>query len=112
MRSALSGKATAVPTWNEQTSKTYACFSTTSADQSSIGQEPTTRAEGIALDLQYAKIVRRQVVLCIVSRATIRQLGRVGFGLVDDQHLCGRHQSNVLGSDSRVAHNLEFTLGK
>lgn len=91
---------------------TYARLGTTGTDQSTVGQETTTRAEGVGLDIEHTKLIRVEIVLDIVGSLATGQLGRVVFGLVNDQHLGGSDQSDVLGSDTGETHSLEGALGQ
>lgn len=91
---------------------TYASLSTTGTDQSTVGQETTTRAESVGLDIEHTEFVRVEIVLDIVGSLATGQLGGVVLGLVNDQHLGGSDQSDVLGSNTGETHSFEGALGQ
>lgn len=64
------------------------------------------------MDIEHAEFVRGEIVLDVVGSLATGQLCGVVLGLVDDQHLGGSDQSNVLGSNTGETHFLEGALGQ
>lgn len=68
----------------------YARLGTSSADESAVGEESTSRAEGVGLDLKDAELVCGEIIFDVVRSSAVGELGGVVLGLVENKHLCGR----------------------